>query len=577
MRVVARAPLLALVLLAALAPAAGHAQDFERRLPQPPPQPPAPEVPVAPEQAAPAADSTQVLPMLRGVLFVDSPGALQPAGVAPETVAGQIEARGLPLLADPAFTDKVRPYLGRPLTMGDLNAITRLVQDAYGATDRPFVDVSVPPQNVERGVVQVVVTEFRLGAVSVTGNEYYSSETILGMSDLEAGETLTLPRLRDALYDYNSDPFLTVNAVVRPGAATGTTDLVLEAEDRLPLRVYAGYDNQGVPTLGRDEWYAGFNWGNLFGGGEILSYQYTESFEERYHSHSGSFVAPISSDDRIIVFGAYAQQTPLLASVFRSEGHSWQVSARFVHDLSTDDGVRSSFQLGADFKRTDNNLDFFGFRVLDNSVDVVQFPLIYTATIDDRIGQTVFQNLLVISPGGLSQYNEDIYLRQLVPFGDTTYIYDRASITRTTWFENGFSWIVRGMLQLATGNLPYSEQLAGGGIGSVRGYDPNAALGSEGVLLSSEILAPAFRPFGLTGEYEDELQFGLFVNYASVWQHRRFPDSPRNAELASAGISANLSIGRHFDLEIGLGHQLIRAPFRLDRDTRAAIVATVGF
>ncbi|WP_204310334.1 POTRA domain-containing protein, partial [Enterobacter cloacae] len=65
-------------------------------------------------------------------------------------------------------------YLGRPLTRAGLNAIARLVRDAYRAAEQPFLEVSVPPQNVQSGVVQFVVTPYRVGEIRVTGNKHFS-------------------------------------------------------------------------------------------------------------------------------------------------------------------------------------------------------------------------------------------------------------------------------------------------------------------------------------------------------------------------------------------------------------------
>ncbi|MGK6354676.1 ShlB/FhaC/HecB family hemolysin secretion/activation protein [Sphingomonas sp. DT-207] len=576
MTAVVRASLLALALLGAFASQGANAQDFERRLPKPPPQPPMPEVAVPPEAPPPAQDATQLVPELKGLVFVNGPGAVQPEGVAPESVAGGIDTRAAPLIATTGASDQLRAYLGRPLTRGDLNTITRLVQEAYRAAERPFVDVSVPPQKVQSGVIQIVVTEYRVGEINVTGNRHFSTDLIRGMGDLEPGDPLTLPRLRKALDGYNRNPFLTVNSIVQPGDTTGTTDVVLEAKDRFPLRVYGGYDNQGVETLGRDEWFVGFNWGNVLGTGQILSYQYTRSFEGRYASHSVSDVIPLSPDDRILLFGAYATQKPFLSSVFDSEGHSAQISGRFVSDLPMPLGVKSSIQFGVDYKRTDNNLEFLGFRLLDTAVEVFQFPLIFTATIEDRLGQTILENQFVLSPGNITKYNKDEYMRLLVPFSDASYGYDRASITRVTRLPHNFSWIVRGMVQFATGNLPYSEQLAAGGIGSVRGYDPNTALGSEGVMLKTEIDAPAFSVLSKSGQFADQLQLGIFLDYANLWQQRRLPDSPRNADLASIGASLHYTVGRYLDVELELGHQLMHAPFQPDRKTRLAVTVTVG-
>ncbi|WP_165912098.1 ShlB/FhaC/HecB family hemolysin secretion/activation protein [Novosphingobium sp. PhB165] len=554
-----------------------HAQDFERRMPKQPPNQPAPEVPTPPAPAASADDATQILPVLRGLVFVNGPAGLQPAGIAADGASSGVEVRGLPLLANPAFDAAMRPYLNRPLTRGDLNAIVRVVQDAYRTGDHPFVDVGVPPQNVQSGVVQVVVTEYRVGAIDVTGNRHFSSNLIRGMSDLRTGEVLTLPRLREALDDYNQNPFLTVDGVVRPGQETGTTDLVLEAHDRLPVRVYAGYDNQGVPTLGRDEWFVGFNWGNVLGTGQILSYQFTRSFKGEYTSHSASDVIPITPDDRLMIFGAYAIQKPEFSDLFNSEGHSGQVSARFVHNMRGPGTVRTSIQVGIDYKRANSNLEFLGFRLLDSAVEVFQVPVIFTGTINDRHGQTVLENQTVISPGNVTSHNTDADLQQLVPYGKATYAYDRISITRTTYLPHGINWVVRGMAQFATSNLPYSEQLSAGGLGSVRGYDPNAALGSQGFLAKTELNSPAFHLLAKSGQFEDQMQLGVFVDYGKVWQQRRLPDSPKNAELVSVGAKAHYTVGRYLDLELDLGQQLKKAPFADSKETRLAMVATIGF
>lgn len=569
--------LTASALLALALPTLAVAQDFERRLPQTPPTPGAPQVPVPPQAAPLPADGTTLVPVLRGLVFVNGPGAVQPAGIAPESLGQGIAVRGLPLLSGPAFDAAVRPYLGRPLTRADLDALVRTVQDTYRAGEHPFVDVSVPPQNVQSGVVQVVVTEYRVGAIEVTGNRHFSTRLIRGMSDLEPGEVLTLPRLREALDDYNRNSFLTVDGVLRPGQGTGTTDLVLEAHDRLPLRVYGGYDNQGVATLGRDEWFVGFNWGNVLGTGQILSYQFTRSFEGRYTSHSASDVIPISPADKLLIFGAYATQKPRIAELFDSKGHSGQVSARFVHDLRGRGALKTSIQLGIDYKRADSNLEFLGFRVLDTAVEVFQLPIVFTASLDDRLGQTVIENQMVFSPGGVTAHNHDADLQQLVPYAKSTYAYDRISVTRTTWLPGRMSWVLRGMAQIATSNLPYSEQLAAGGLGSVRGYDPNTALGSEGFLLKTELNAPSFSVISGSGTFQDQMQLGLFVDYGKVWQRRRLPDSPKNAELVSVGGKVHYTLGRYLDLEVDLGHQLQKAPFARDRDTRLAVTATVGF
>ena len=571
--------LAALVVSGALVPTASHGQAFEKVVPRLPPVTQAPKIEAPPPPTAASQDQTVLVPELKGVVFVSGPAALQPAGVDPTGVAGGVAAPGLPLLSGADFAALVRPYIGKPLTRAGLEAIANLARGVYRAKQRPFINVSAPPQNVQSGVIQVVVTEYRVGQIMVIGNRYFSTAQIRRMSGLKTGDVLTLPRLREDLGELNQNAFLTVNAVVKPGGETGVSDVTLMAEDRRPLRFYAGYDNQGVPNLGRNEWNVGVNWGNGFGLGQTLSYQFTRSFTGDYTSHSASGVIPLQGH-QILLFGAYAIQTPQIATGFDNEGRSAQASGRFDSDLPGSPRLKQDLEFGFDYKRTNNNLEFGGVKVLDTTVEIDQFLANYNLTINDSHGQTAIENTLVFSPGNLTQYNTDSAIRQFVAGARAQYVYDRFAVTRTTFLPHGLTWIIRGLGQVANHNLPFSEQIGGGGIGALRGYDPNAALGSEGVLLSQEVRAPVFsflRLMNKNAKLADQMQFGVFWDYANLSQLTPLPDLPQRIVLSSLGFNIHYSVEPNLHLQLEVGSQLRRAPFHDDRETRVAVVTSVSF
>lgn len=181
-----------------------------------------------------------LLESLKGLEFVPKLDASTKAGL-PTNAASSIDAPDLPLLADPAFTRQVKPFLGRPLMLADLREITRLATNWYRAHGRPFVSVTVPPQNISTGVVQVVVTEYRVDRVTVKGNRWFSSNLLRAESGLVPGQTLTLPSVQQDLNWLNANPFRTVTTVFQPGAQPGATNVVLETRDRLPVRVYSSF------------------------------------------------------------------------------------------------------------------------------------------------------------------------------------------------------------------------------------------------------------------------------------------------------------------------------------------------
>jgi hemolysin activation/secretion protein len=549
--------------------------------PKLPPTPAAPTITPPPVVAGPGAASGQpgavLLPSLKGLVFVSGSRALNPDGVG-EAAAGPagVAVSQLPILNDPKFVALMKAHLGKPLRLADLEQIRAQTRAWYVARRHPFVDVVAPPQNINAGVVQMVVSEYQLGKVEVVGAHYFKNSLILQPVDLKPGQKIDLPQLQDNLARLNENPFLSVDAEFRPGEEPATTDLVLRAKDRLPLRVYAGYDNQGVPTLDTREWNAGVNWGNAFGTGQILSYQYTRAVNGRFASHSASDVIRVDNTDKILVFGNYAilRSASFLGPFqFDSNGHSTQASFRWVHTLPKlfGDSLTGHVQLGYDFKSTDNNAFFDQFQLGPPSVmETSQFPVVYDGAEADRFGSTAIENDLVFAPGRLTSRDNDADFQTLVAGARARYVYDRLSVTRTERLPQGVSLIARVIVQRSSAILPNSEQLGGGGVGSVRGYSPDTGLGSNGELASVELRAPAFSPGRLVGlpHLDDLAQVGVFYDYASLRQ----PYYPKDIvsgnasngtlpfDLASSGVLLRYSISRNISINLDAGWQLKTAP-----------------
>jgi len=580
-------PRLALALLALGMPVLAQAQAYNRIAPQLPIPAQRPNVTVPSAGAAPMpASAAVVIPALRTLVFLPDMQALQPAG--PPAGATGVQATGLPLLKQPGFTAQLAPYLGKPVTFSDLNAIAHVTSLWYRAHGHPFVFINIPPQNVGAGAVQIVVTEYRIGSVQAAGNKWFSDAVITRESGLKPGQTLTLAKIQSGLANVNSNPFRTVNAVFAPGASQGTADVTLQTEDRIPVHVYATFDNQGVPTLGQAEWGIGGSWGNVGGLDQILSYQFTRSLSGRYNAHSLSWTMPLPWQDRLQIFGAYATERPDLGAdsvYFGQTGNSGQASLRYVHAfpaiaLGTALHLSQDVQIGYDFKTTNNNLEFGGVSIFAATAQIDQFPIIYDATSIDPYGQTAFQNQLVLSPGNLTSANKNAAFQRLVPGSSASYAYDTISLTRTTFLPLACDWSARLLGQVANHNLPYSEQLGLGGVSSLRGYYTDTALGSESVLVSNAFHAPSFSLAELFNRHapaNDAEQLGVFLDYGHVSQVRAIPHAVNEADLASTGLLLHSEIGRYADLDFDIGWRLRDSPAGGKRGGFGDISLTVGY
>lgn len=563
--------------------AGAHAQDYAHVAPKEPAPVPAPTVasPATPSVRLQSQGAEVLVSQVRGLVFVNGLRALAPNGMTlGDAGSGGISVRGVPGLDASAFKARLAHFIGKPLTKTGLQMLRDETRSYLASQGRPYVDVTVPPQNITSGVLQVVVTPYRLGRVTVAGGRYFRKQVIEEPNDLEPGQILTLADVQTDVTRLNENPFLSVDTVFRPGDTPGTSDMELVAKDRLPVRVYAGYDNQGYPLLGLQEFSAGINWGNAFGDGQILSYQFTRSFNGRFAAHSASDVIPVESGDKVLIFGSYETMQPDIGPYFENTGHAGQISIRFVHDMRLASWLSGDFQIGYDYKFTNNNLQFFGFSIIKGELQVDQFPVTIDLTETDRRGQTAMENDLVLSPGDLTAGNNDAAVQGLVAGGTARYVYDRLSVTRTTRLPANFSWVSRVSAQASTGVLPDSEQLGGGGMGSVRGYYTDTALGSVGVLTNQELRLPAFSPSAFishSSKFNDLAQFGGFFDVGEFRQPQAIVGGAPTAELMSTGVLAHYAIGRRFSFDVDMGWQLHTAPNEPSRGYYGAIALTASY
>ena len=578
------------LMVLALPPA--RAQDFDQVAPkQPVPAQPGglvSGVPATPPATVPAGSGKQLLPQLKGLKLVSSLAQLQRSGV--DSPGLQIES--LPLLDDPDARARLEAFLDKPLAAGDLAKISQVLVEWYRGHNRPVVDVNFPEQDITSGTLQVLVTEYRLGKVRFEGNRYFSSELLAGEMRLEPGDPIDLDLLKTDLNTLNRNPFRSVNAVLQKSEVPGNTDLAMKTDDRFPLRGYLSFDNNGLPIAGRDRYSAGINWGNAFGLDQQLSYQFLTSpdlwrtrdrgpglsNDPRFMAHSLTWLAPLPWGDTLSAFGSYVQQVPDLGPDLGQVGHNLQLSLRYQKILAPLGSLYQQVQFGFDHKRSDNNLAFGGTQVFNSATNIDQFLFIYDITRPDAWGQTVLENSAVFSPGGFSHANSTAaFLASGVQGVHDRYFYDTLQITRLTELPFGLTWLARATGQVANGELLPSEQLGAGGFDSVRGYNPRAASGSQGFLLSNELRSPSWGPLQEAGaDVQDSGQLLVFHDYGTVGFENAQTNLAGHSELQSVGVGLRYGLGRYLDVRFDYGWQLERLPGAPKLGNLATISVTMG-
>jgi hemolysin activation/secretion protein len=509
---------------------------------------------------------------LEGLAFGSTPESATALG----NVSGVVATEDLPLLNSTEFLAAVaHNHLRRPVTLASINALNREVVAFFKAKGLPVVDVIVPEQDITAGTLRFIVLQARLGEIRVEGNKWFSDELLASQIRTAPGAPLASKSIFDDLNWLNQNPFRRVGLVYARGSEVGTTDLVLQVEDRRPFRFYAGYENSGNQATGDNRWLAGANWGNAFGLDHQLNYQFTMADKyEDFYAHSGSYVVPLPWRHTLTIYAAYANSTAeVFAGLLTAEGESYSSGFRYAIPLAAKLKLNHELFFGYDYKFSSNALTAGPTTDPATKTEISQFNVGYSANLRDNFGSTAITATGFVSPGSMTPHNENSDFTAVGPLTSADYSYGRLTLERVTRLPLDFSLVANITGQLSTGNLLVSEQLGAGGYSSLRGYDEREANAEEGFISSVEIRTPSMPIFSA----DSQLQLLAFWDHAELYRHDSTGVGPDDYSLSSAGVGLRYSFAANLSLRADYGWQLKKTTLGDYGDSRGHVGVVVSY
>ena len=460
------------------------------------------------------------------------------------------------------FTNLFTPYLEKEVRYSTLQQMERKVWQYCRKQNHPLVDAIVPAdQTFSNGVVQMIVLEGKISNVIVTnpGRAWFSSDFIRSQIHQQVGESFDSRVLDDDIDWLNRNPFRELSPVLTPGRQPTETELKVSVEDRIPLRAYLGFEDTGVETIGVERFVTGFHWGNAFGLDHQFSYQYMADIEFKFlNAHNVTYLAPLPWRHSVQMVGSYVNAESDQFGAARSEGDNYMASLRYGIPLPTIAGLRHQISFGFDFKSISSLLVFnagtpFAFGT-DQSANIAQFQMGYSASLMDPYGQTSLSSDLFVSPGILPD-QEDRFSN--LRAGTTpTYVYGRIMMERATRLPWDFAWNLQAGIQLASERLLPSEQQGMGGYATVRGYDERQVNGDNGFFVRNELRTRAI-PLGTTFKHPNYLQLLGFCDYGITTIIDAIqPFEDPHSTLSSVGVGLRFTLAQNFVLRADYGFQL---------------------
>ncbi len=160
----------------------------------------------------------------------------------------------------------VSESVGRDLTLAQIEALAARVTAWYRERGYVLARAHVPAQEIADGVVEIAVSEGRIGAVEVTGAQRYDPGFLRAHVLLDRNRPVFQAQdFERSLLVLNDLPGLEVKSTLKPGVIPGTTDVLLDVENERLITGDVEANNYGSKETGYERFGLGLNLNNPFG------------------------------------------------------------------------------------------------------------------------------------------------------------------------------------------------------------------------------------------------------------------------------------------------------------------------
>jgi len=369
----------------------------------------------------------------------------------------------------------VERFLDLELNLYDLNVAADSVTEFYHDRGYSLARAVVPPQRVEDGVVTIAVVEGRVGKVLFSGQKRYTDEYLrLQLVHLQPGSLVATERLERTLLLLNDLPGFEVRATLAPGAAFGTSDILVKAEEKM-IAATASADNFGRKETGQNRATVGVEVNNPLGIGDQLSLSGVATDKSLLKYGKVGYSLPLNNDG-LRLAASYSEAAYDVAGAFVALGLSGQSSVSEIavqYPLTRSRGRNET--LSAGFKSTRLLQKTFGVKTSDTTVPMLNFGYV-----SNNIGQDASVSNLSVQVASNLRRNTDGSRQNAQRF--------RLEVDGNYLLPLDRQWDVylRGAFAYTPDKLPDSEKYSIGGPGSVRAYNASELRGDMGAQATLE-------------------------------------------------------------------------------------------
>jgi hemolysin activation/secretion protein len=445
---------------------------------------------------------------------------------------------GVNILPEAEVQLAIRSWVGVSVSFDDLQRACDAIQNLYRSKGYT-VQAVLPPQKIANGVVRILLTEAKLGKVTIDtpqGPTRFGKERAAEYITYAnpTGDTLNMNTLERAIIILNETPGVLVSSQLEQGAKDGEVDVRLQLTQPSPLHVRVEANNYGSRTTGANQGVFSLVLNNPAGIGDSISLNGIASEGSRYVQ--GAYSIPVSpSGLRLGLAGTYLNYNNVSNYAYNGgTGDAWTTGLSAAYPLVRSTGANLNGTVNYDFKSYNNrntatntlnsayNINNVSTGLAGNWVDGFGYGAINSGSVTLVLGHLDILGINQTAYLGTSNY----YGMYYVPNSDPA-MYQ--TITPSNFFKTFFSagrtqeLVEDGKTNLYTSisgqfasvNLNSAEQFYLGGPYGVRAYPVAQSGGSQGAIFTVE----------LRHKLKEKLTLSSFFDAGVVQQYKNvYPD-----------------------------------------------------
>ncbi|AFY57566.1 hemolysin activation/secretion protein [Rivularia sp. PCC 7116] len=519
-------------------------------------QPPTPQTAPTPRLPVP-------LPPPSELLEPSTPNIAPPQTLPdiPDTVIIQkFEVVGSTVFSEEKLAAILKPFTNKPITFEQLSqaksAIIQLYIDNEYITSGAYLPVG---QDIEDGVVQIVVVEGKLEEIRIAGNQRLKSSYIRSRIARGTKAPLNKEKLLESLRLLQINPLIdSLSAELSAGTRPGLNVLSVEVKEAPSFGITTGVDNNRSPSVGSFRRRLQLNQANLFGWGDGLNLAYSNT--DGSNTFNSGYTLPVNSRNGTLSFNYSQTSSDIIERPFNRldiESGSSNYDLTFRQPLVQ----TPTEELALGFTASRRNSEVSSEVLSQQGISLNELSPGADEDGDTRISVLRFfqewvsrnQRQIVTARSEFSLGIDALNATVNSDAPDSRFFAWRGEAQWTRLLAPDTLLLIKGNVQLASERLVASEQFSLGGLENVRGYRQNFLLRDNGVFASAEVLLPIIKASQIDGL----LQIAPFIDIGTTWNNSGAENINDTNTLASVGLGLRWRQGDNLSARFDWGIPLI--------------------